>query len=96
MKFNAEEDIKPVSATTNTITLSNSIIKSIEGGRRPVLVAMGRDAVNQAVKALARSRSMLLKSKYLISWYSYFEDRRGNADGAILSSLVTKVNVEKL
>ena len=84
-----------VSSTTNTIKLADSIVRSVMDGDYPSMIAMGKDAMNQMTKALARARSSLATRGIDLIWYSYFEDQAGKTDGATLSAIVTKTEARE-
>lgn len=64
-----------VSKNTNVHNLAISISKVIQEGRKARLIAVGANAVNQMVKAGAKSRGFLAPLGKDIVWKVFFTDR---------------------
>jgi len=90
-----EKDIKYVAKSTNMFKLADSISKSVENGRQLEIISMGEYAVNQMVKALARSRSYLRHKGINIVWYTDWEEVVGRDKGDHISALVTRLIIKK-
>ena len=67
-----------VGATSNVSTLSQSIGYVIKSGEGVRIIAAGQSAVNQANKAIARSRMFLAPSNINVLWNIYFTDIMGS------------------
>jgi len=72
--FGTSSKLLKVSSKSNVKTVAGGISHTSRAGESPILMATGKDSVNQAVKSIAIARGYLEENKLDLSVYPEFRD----------------------